>query len=75
MTRITKEVQDKAIKTLAKPDILIEECDYTEYLKNKGTKYYKVHDTNNPGTSTIEFSITPVWNNVSRYEMQMDNKK
>lgn len=75
MTRITKEAQDKAIKTLAQPNIIIEECNYTEYLMNKDTKYYKVNDTQNPGNPLIEFSVTPAWRNISRYEMQMDNKK
>lgn len=74
MTRITKNVKNNAIKTLNESNIIIEECDYTEYLRNKGTKYYKVNDTEHPGTSIIEFSITPVWRTVSRYEMQMDNK-
>ena len=75
MPRITKEIQDKAIKTLAKPNIIIEECDYTEYLMKKGTKYYKINDTTSPETTLIEFSIIPEWRNISRYEMQMDNKK
>lgn len=75
MPRITKEVQDKAVKTLAKPNIFIEECDYTEYLKKEGAKYYKVNDTEKTGATIIEFSIIPARRNISRYEMQIDNKK
>ena len=75
MSRITKEVQDKAVKTLAQPNIIIEDCDYTEYLMKKGTKYYKINDTTTPGSPLIEFSIIPAWRNISRYEMQIDNKK
>ena len=77
MTRITKEIQDKAIKTLTKPNIVIEECN----LKEKGTKYYKVNtsskvaDAEHLGVTLIEFSVTPVWRHIERYEMRMDNQK
>lgn len=72
MCRMNKKDKQNLLNILAKPDIQIEHCNYTEYL-SAPIKYYKVLDLHL--VSLMELSVTPGMLAMERCEIILQNKK